>query len=133
MGYRVDPAASIPPSRQLVEAVLDGIASGELTPGARLLSVRAMAGEALVNPNTVAKAYRELTVLGVVAARNGSGVFVTTDGPGIARAHRQASTLANLEQAVLEARRAGHDEAEIRNTVEKVCAEKGKKRGRRSA
>jgi GntR family transcriptional regulator len=138
MGYRVDPSASIPPSRQLVEAVLDGIASGELTPGARLLSVRAMAGEALVNPNTVAKAYRELTVLGVVEARNGSGVFVTTDGPGIARQQRQASTLANLEQAALEARRAGHDEADIRGTVETVLEEKGleekgKKQGRRSA
>lgn len=127
MGYRVDPSASTPPSRQLVEAVLDGIASGELTPGARLLSVRGMASEALVNPNTVAKAYRELTVLGVVEARNGSGVFVTARGPAIARKQRQASTLANLEQAVLEARRAGHDEEHIRSIVESML------RDRRSA
>ena len=90
MTYTVDPHASTPPSRQLVDAVLDVMARGELTGGERLLSVRAMAQEALVNPNTVGKAYRELEQLGVVQGRNGSGVFVTEQGVEIARSKRRS-------------------------------------------
>ena len=58
MNVRVDPHSLLPPSQQLVAAVLDAIAAGELPPGARLPSVRGLASEALVNPNTVTKAYR---------------------------------------------------------------------------
>ncbi|MBL8897988.1 MAG: GntR family transcriptional regulator, partial [Planctomycetes bacterium] len=63
---RVDSTSTVPPSRQLVEGVLDAIARGALEEGARLPSVRELAAEALVNPNTVAKAYRELQWLGAV-------------------------------------------------------------------
>lgn len=105
---RVDPALDLPPSRQLVEAVLDAIASGALAPGARLLSVRALAAEALVNPNTVAKAYRELELMGAVEPRNGLGVFVGPRGPEIARGARRDATLEAFRRAAAEALRAGH-------------------------
>jgi len=105
---RVNPALDLPPSRQLVEAVLDGVASGALAPGARLLSVRALAAEALVNPNTVAKAYRELELMGVVEPRNGLGVFVGVRGPEIARGARRDATIEAFRRAAAEALRAGH-------------------------
>jgi len=106
---KVDPALDTPPSRQIVEALLDAVACGALRPGAKLLSVRACAGEALVNPNTVAKAYRDLEVMGVVTGRNGLGVFVTDKGPGIARGARSKATLDAFRRAAMEAQRAGHD------------------------
>ncbi len=56
MSYRVDPHSEVPPSKQLVQQVLDAIARGDLETGDRLPSVRGMAAEALVNPNTVGKA-----------------------------------------------------------------------------
>ncbi len=88
MDWSVDPRAAVPPSQQLVAVALDAIASGELATGDRLPSVRVLAAEALVNPNTVAKAYRELELLGAVEGRNGSGVYVTAAGQEVARARR---------------------------------------------
>ena len=109
MTYRVDTASDVPPSRQLVEAVLDAVATGALAPGVKLLSVRALAAEALVNPNTAARAYRDLEAMKVVTGRNGLGVFVTRRGPAIARRRRARATFLAFERAATEALRAGHD------------------------
>jgi GntR family transcriptional regulator len=106
--WSVDPDSEVPPSRQLVESVLDAIARGELEPGAQLPSVRAMAAEVLVNHNTVARAYQELERLGVVEPVNGVGVFVTLRGPELAAGERRARTLMVLRRALVEALRAGH-------------------------
>lgn len=109
MHVRVDPHSLTPPSQQLVAAVLDAIAAGELRPGDKLPSVRGLAAEALVNPNTVAKAFRDLEHLGATEGRNGAGVFVTVAGPDVARGIRLAETLAALRDAAQLALRAGHD------------------------
>lgn len=108
MEWVVDPDADVPPSRQLVELVLDAIATGALEPGAQLPSVRAMAAEALVNHNTVARAYQELERLGATAPLNGVGVFVTLRGPEVAAEARRATTQAVLRRALAAALRAGH-------------------------
>jgi GntR family transcriptional regulator len=108
VALRVDPHSDVPPSRQIVEACLDRVASGVLSPGDRLPSVRALASEALVNPNTVGRAYRDLEALGVVEGRNGSGVFVREGGPAVARAQRHRATLDAFRRAAREALRAGH-------------------------
>ncbi|MBZ0152114.1 MAG: GntR family transcriptional regulator [Planctomycetes bacterium] len=108
MNVRVDPHSLTPPSQQLVAAVLDAIATGALLPGDRLPSVRGLAASALVNPNTVAKAFRDLEHLGVTEGRNGSGVFVTAAGPDVATSLRLCSTLAAFREAAALALRAGH-------------------------
>ena len=87
-GFRVNPASHVPPSVQIVEALLDALARGTFAAGDKLASVRAFAVEVLVNPNTVSKAYAELERLDVVAGRNGSGVFVTENGVAIATPKR---------------------------------------------
>lgn len=132
MTIRVDPTRATPPSRQLVEAVLDRIAGGAWAAGDRLPSVRGLAAEALVNPNTVGKAYRELEGMGVVEGRNGAGVFVTPEGPGAARAQRRGATLDALMHALESALQAGHPPAALRRHVERRL---GKEEGgaRRSA
>ena len=110
MDLRVDPNSLVPPSQQIVAAVLDAIGSGELRPGDKLPSVRGLAATALVNPNTVIKACRDLEHLGATEGRNGSGVFVTAAGPEVARALRLAETLDAFRTAARQALRAGHDE-----------------------
>lgn len=124
MDLRVDPHALVPPSQQLVAAVLDAIAGGELPPGERLPSVRAAAAQALVNPNTVAKAWRDLEHLGVTEGRNGSGVFVTAAGPDVARALRLSATLDEFGLAVARALRAGHDAAVLLHEVQRAAAQR---------
>jgi len=113
MTWTVDPRSDVPPSRQLAQALLDAIARGELGPGAQLPSVRVMAAEALVNHNTVARAYRELEQLGAVEGQGGRGVFVTAAGASAARSARQATTLSAFRRALLEALRAGHDVTDL--------------------
>ena len=108
MSFRVDPAQPTPPSQQIVEAILDLVASGTLVAGDRLPSVRQMAEDALVNPNTVGRAYRDLEWLGIAVGRNGSGVFVTEDGPRLARERRRESTREAFATALQHALRAGH-------------------------
>lgn len=118
MNVRVDPHSLVPPSQQLVAAVLDAIARGEIVPGDKLPPVRTLAAQALVNPNTVTKAWRDLEHLGATEGRNGSGVYVTAAGPEIARALRLAETLAGFTEAARLALRAGHEAATLLDVLE---------------
>ena len=117
MDLRVDPHSLVPPSQQLVAAVLDAIAGGEVAPGDKLPSVRGVAEQALVNPNTVSKAWRDLEHLGATEGRNGAGVYVTAAGPDVAKAVRLAETLATFRAAVQMALRAGHDIGVLRDVL----------------
>ena len=76
LAIRVDPKADLPPSEQLVQQICFAVASGALTEGERLPSVRVLAVDASVNPNTVGKAWRDLERMGVLDSRPGDGVFV---------------------------------------------------------
>ncbi len=134
MEWIFDPGAPLPPSRQLVEKVLDALARGSLGPGDRLPSVRKMASEALVNHNTVARAYRDLDQLGVAQGQNGRGVFVTAQGPQIARENRRDATLEALLITAREALRAGHAHQTLVDLIEDLDpGQAPEKRGRKSA
>ncbi|MFO8183990.1 MAG: GntR family transcriptional regulator [Candidatus Aegiribacteria sp.] len=76
--FRIDPKSAIPVYRQLKKQIQRHIVSGGLAEGDRLPSIRQMASELRINPNTVARSYRELENEGLVVSRKGSGVFVST-------------------------------------------------------
>jgi GntR family transcriptional regulator len=76
MALRLNPASGTPLYLQLVEQLKHAIASGAIAPGEQLPSVRKMAEDLLINPNTVVRAYRDLESEGIVELRHGSGVFV---------------------------------------------------------
>ena len=101
--------------------MLDAIASGALEPGAQLPSVRAMAAAALVNHNTVARAYLELERLGATEPVNGVGVFVTLRGPDVAAEERRAKTLMVLRRALAEALRAGHTFEDVQRLLKEAA------------
>ena len=65
-----------PISKQIVDGVRRAVATGELAPGAQLPSVRGLAVHLSINPNTVAKAYAELTAEGWLESRQGLGLYV---------------------------------------------------------
>lgn len=77
---------------QLVEQILNRIITGEYTPGSKLASVRDLAAEAEVNPNTMQKALTELENLGLVHAVRTSGRFVTEDMDLIKKMKYQSAT-----------------------------------------
>jgi len=113
LDWSVDPNADTPPSKQLVERVLDALAAGDLAAGDRLPSVRQLASAALVNHNTTARAYRDLEQLGVVRGENGLGVFVTGDGPRLGLELRRGSTIERFRGSAEQALRAGHPLSEL--------------------
>ena len=76
MEIQLSTGSSVALYRQIVDQVRRAIASGELEPGAQLPSVRALAEQLVINPNTVARAYSDLAREGVVESRAGKGLFV---------------------------------------------------------
>lgn len=77
-----------PISRQIVDAVRRKIATGDLSLGMQLPSVRGLAQQLMINPNTVAKAYAELTAEGWLESRQGLGLFVAPPRQRLSRAER---------------------------------------------
>ena len=76
MIFRPNAASGVPIYLQLMEQVKHGIETGALRPGEQLPGIRPLAEELVINPNTVAKAYRELEHEGVIELRQGAGAFV---------------------------------------------------------
>ena len=85
----IDSNAPEAPYEQVREQVRAQVASGELTPGTKLPTVRALAADLGLATNTVARAYRELEALGVIETRGRAGSVVT--GGGVDRAAREAA------------------------------------------
>jgi len=79
----IDPKSGVPLCRQIIESVKFSIARGNLGPGDRLPTVRQLAVDLEVNPNTVIRAYREMELGGVLDTQQGSGTFVTEARPEI--------------------------------------------------
>jgi DNA-binding transcriptional regulator YhcF (GntR family) len=77
MLFRPNPASGVPIYLQLMEQVKHSIETGALRPGEQLPGIRPLAEELVVNPNTIAKAYRELEHAGVIELRQGAGAFVS--------------------------------------------------------
>lgn len=73
---------------QIVNQVKYLVSSGRLTAGEELPAIRALAEQLLVNPNTVARAYRELELAGVVEKRRTAGTYVSNQGSPLARRER---------------------------------------------
>ena len=85
----VDPNAPESPYEQVREQVRAQVQTGELAPGTKLPTVRALAADLGLATNTVARAYRELEALGVIETRGRAGSVVT--GAGVDRAAREAA------------------------------------------
>ncbi len=117
MRIEIDPRAPTPPSEQIADQVRLAVAGGRLTPGERLPSVRGLATQALVNPNTVARAYRELEREGTVQTRPGSGVYVARGAPGRCRKAARGVLAERLGRAALDALAAGLSPQEIEQLV----------------
>ena len=80
----IDTRSGVPFYRQIMDRVLLGVAAGDLKPGERLPTVRQLAIDLKVNPNTVSRAYRELEIRDVVTTQRGTGTFVAAE-PAVAQ------------------------------------------------
>jgi GntR family transcriptional regulator len=76
--FRLDTSSGVPFYRQIIDQVLLAVADGRFSPGTQLPTVRQLAVDLSVNLNTVAKAYREMEIRGIVDTQQGTGTFVST-------------------------------------------------------
>lgn len=74
--FRLDLRSGVPAYRQIIDQVRAGMAAGALLPGDQLPTVRQMAVDLAINPNTVLRAYRELEIRGVLETEQGTGTFI---------------------------------------------------------
>jgi GntR family transcriptional regulator len=122
MLFRTNPASGVPIYLQLMEQVKHAIETGAVRPGEQLPGIRPLAEELVINPNTVAKAYRELEHDGVIELRHGAGAFVS----GNARAKKLTDNLragqAMVAAAVEKLRARGLTDEEIRRLFEAELA-----------
>ncbi|MEO2013209.1 MAG: GntR family transcriptional regulator [Fuerstiella sp.] len=88
MQIRISQDDGTPIYQQVVSQVKLLVSTGRLDEGEQLPAVRKLAEQLLINPNTVARAYRELESAGVVVSRRGSGVFVSASGSPLSRRER---------------------------------------------
>jgi len=105
MQVHISQRDGVPFYLQIVNQIKYLVASGRLRCGDRLPPVRKLAEQLIINPNTVARAYRELETAGVVSTRRGAGVFVSDTGSPLAKreqnrilAERVDSLLAEAQQ-----------------------------------
>jgi GntR family transcriptional regulator len=122
MLIRVDPQSPQPLFEQISFAVKEAVARGDLAAGDRLPSVRELAQELAINPNTVVRAYELLTRDGVVVRRQGSGCFVSGGGNNLSNRARRRQLDELVQRTVTEAFHLGLGGDDVRESVETALA-----------
>ena len=87
--FRLDGQSGVPVYRQLIDQVQGAISSGALKPGDQLPTVRLVAVELAINPNTVMRAYREMEIRGILDTQQGTGTFIADRQPGPAESQEE--------------------------------------------
>ena len=104
MDIHISPHDGVPIYLQIVNQVKYQVASGRLAPGVEMPPIRVLAEQLLVNPNTVARAYRELELAGVVTKRRTAGTYVSDAGSPLARRERVRILTQRVDALLAEAR-----------------------------
>jgi DNA-binding transcriptional regulator YhcF (GntR family) len=121
--FHLDPRSGVATYLQIVQQVKEALRLGTIAVGDQLPTVREVVADLAINPNTVAKAYRDLEREGLVIARQGRGTFVaSTLAPASLRHHDELRS--ELERWIAEAEAVGLDEESIRALISATLREK---------
>ncbi len=111
--FRLDNGSGVPVYRQLIDQVQAGIATGTLSPGYQIPTVRQVAVDLAINPNTVMRAYRELEIRGVLDTQQGTGTFIAAQRPQVDDDGRTRRLDQLIDEVVARAGAGGFTLAEI--------------------
>jgi GntR family transcriptional regulator len=125
--FRLDGSSGVPPYLQLVHQVRQSLLLGYLREGDRLPTVKDVAADLVINPNTVVKAYRQLEHEGLVGGRPGQGTFVTATSSPVPPQAQQVMRAA-LEEWLRAAEAAGLDDEAVTALIAAVRNDKRKAR-----
>lgn len=118
--FRVNHSSGTPLYLQLMDQVKHAVETGALRAGEQLPTIRKLAEDLVMNPNTVARAYRELEHEGVIELRHGSGAYISESVTGRVKVTRKAQNV--VQSAIERLASSGLSEDEIRRLVENELA-----------
>ncbi len=118
MLFRINPGSGVPIYLQLMEQIRFAVETGALCPGDQLPGIRKVAETLVMNPNTVAKAYRELEHEGLIEIRHGSGAFIAENRRTAALVRRMAMAQPLVRKTVTELLKMELTPDEIRRAVD---------------
>jgi len=125
---RIDTSNGVPIYIQIVEQIKRTVALGRLKPEDGLPSVRQLALDLIINPNTVARAYLELEHQGVIYKRQGQGTFISSRAVEASRRERNKIVSALFEKAIVEAVNSGMTAMEIDEIYQQLMHRYGQTR-----
>ena len=102
MHFRIDNASDRPVYQQIMDQIKRDIALGRLIKNEKLPTVRQLAGQITINPNTIAKAYRQLEQEGIIVTKAGAGAFVANLDSNLSRSVRKKLISEELERIAVE-------------------------------
>lgn len=120
MRFQLDLKSGVPVYRQIIDQVHGARASGTIRPGDQLPTVRQLAVDLSINPNTVMRAYRELELTGALTTHQGTGTFITDAKVEQSGAERERRLDQLVAEFVSRAGREGFTVKELRNRLKEV-------------
>jgi GntR family transcriptional regulator len=126
--FMLDLHSGMPVYRQIMDQVRGGIASGALTPGNQLPTVRQLAVDLEINPNTVVRAYRELELGGLLETHQGTGTFISAQKMKRADAQREKQLAQIVADCVSRAGAAGFTVDELMEELRGLASEPARRR-----
>ncbi|HSY73000.1 MAG TPA: GntR family transcriptional regulator [Alloacidobacterium sp.] len=126
--FRLDSHSGVPVFRQIIDQVQAGIATGTLRYGDQLPTVRQVAVDLEINPNTVLRAYREMEIRGIVDTQQGMGTFIASRKIEQSKAERERALSQLVSEFVSRAGAGGFTLQELMDALRDVQPEAGRKR-----
>lgn len=113
MWFNVDPRASSPIYQQLVDGIKEAVAAGILNPGDKMPTVRELAGQIAINPNTIAKAYQKLEQAGIIVSMRSRGTFITGNRTVVNLEEKQKLLQELISKVIVDAYHMGMEKEEL--------------------
>ena len=126
--FRLDLHSGVPVYRQLIDQVRGAIASGALSAGDQLPTVRQLAVDLAINPNTVLRAYRELELGGLLETQQGTGTFITDRKPPKSTVERERQLNQIVGEFLARAGAAGFTVEELLKELRELAQEQAPRR-----
>jgi len=119
----INASSGVPIYRQIIQQIENGVAGGILNPGEQLPTVREVALNLTINPNTVARAYRELESSGVIESIQGRGTYVSKNVPHLSGKAREKMIKDKLEEILREAHQLNISPAKVEELLREILLE----------
>ena len=126
--FRLDLRSGVPVYRQIIDQVMGRMAAGSLQPGDQLPTVRQVAVDLAINPNTVQRAYREMEIRGVLETHQGTGTFISQQEVKRDEVERRRQLAQLVSEFVARAGAAGFTVKELQEEIHAFSTEGERKR-----